>query len=535
MAATFSTDSHDNTTETGEFPASVRGSYNTIRRSPKNTWHYSTRMTLSFAMTAVMTAAILVMVLAFVWEGQFQSYTRQNMQRVAESTAETVSQRYAEAGTWAPEVVEAVTAASALSDDIGVQLVDAKGNILYDDTWAITSRITGRTTGIGAEKGETKPGGQSDSASTSAPVPKPEVSLMPTDADSIVFAYVTDANDEVVGTVRLWAFGSEALLTKSDAAFRTNSYRAIGWAAAVAIALACLIGWAVARALTKPIKRITSTAGQIRNGDLTARTGLSGDDEIGRLGETFDEMATSLERDIKLEHRLTSDVAHELRTPLMAMQATVEAMQDGVLPADDEHFEALANEVRRLSKLVEAMLHLSRIENGTNQLETERTDLVYMVSSLVSAQHQLFHEKGLHLRFNDETGEGILNADINPDMISEAVVNLLSNAMRYTKPDGWVVVTVAQERQDALISVADTGIGIAKEDIPRTFSRFWRSDASREMETGGLGVGLSLTKEIIDRHNGTISVDSEVGKGTTFTLRIPLTRKKPRQNRDRDK
>ena len=121
---------------------------------------------------------------------------------------------------------------------------------------------------------------------------------------------------------------------------------------------------------------------------------------------------------------------------------------------------------------------------------------------------------------------GILFADVNPDMISEAIVNLLSNAMRYTKPDGWVVVTVAQERQDALISVKDTGIGIAKEDIPRTFSRFWRSDASREMESGGLGVGLSLTKEIIDRHNGTIAVESELGKGTTFTLRIPLNRRR---------
>ena len=529
MAATFSTDVKDNAAETGEHPASVRGSYNTIRRSPKNTWHYSTRMTLSFAMTAVMTAAILVMVLAFVWEGQFQNYTRQNMLRVAESTAEAISQRYIEAGEWTPDVISATTAASAVSDDIGVQLVDADGNILYDDTWAITSRISSRYTASGDAREQMQVPPPTD-------VPaNPDVSLMPTDADSIVSANVLDENDNVVGTVRLWAFGSEALLTKSDAAFRTNSYRAIGWAAAIAIGLACLIGWAVARALTKPINRITSTAAQIRNGDLTARTELAGDDEIGRLGETFDEMATSLERDIKLEHRLTSDVAHELRTPLMAMQATVEAMQDGVLPADDEHFETLANEVRRLSKLVEAMLHLSRIENGTNQLETEHTDLVYMVSSLASSQHQLFHEKRLHLRFNDETLDGILYADINPDMISEAVVNLLSNAMRYTKEDGWVVVTVAQDRQDALISVADTGIGIAKEDIPRTFSRFWRSDASREMESGGLGVGLSLTKEIVDRHNGTISVESEVGKGTTFTLRIPITRRRQRQNRDRDK
>lgn len=251
---------------------------------------------------------------------------------------------------------------------------------------------------------------------------------------------------------------------------------------------------------------------------------MRGSDEIGQLGETFDDMATSLERDLKLEHRLTGDVAHELRTPLMAMQATVEAMQDGVLPADDEHFETVAAEVRRLSRLVDAMLKLSRLENGSTELKTERTDVVYLIRSLVTSQHQLFHEKGLHLRFVDESQYGELNADIDPDLIREAVVNLMSNAMRYTDEDGWVMVTVRQDKSDVLIAVQDTGIGIAKEDIPQTFSRFWRSDVSRERVSGGLGVGLSLTKEIVDKHNGTILVESELGKGTTFTLRIPQNR-----------
>lgn len=290
------------------------------------------------------------------------------------------------------------------------------------------------------------------------------------------------------------------------------------------VILACVIGYFTSRRLARPITRITNTAKQIRNGDLTARSGVRGSDEIGQLGETFDDMATSLERDLKLEHRLTGDVAHELRTPLMAMQATVEAMQDGVLPADDEHFETVATEVRRLSRLVDAMLKLSRLENGSTELKTERTDVVYLIKSLVTSQHALFHEKGLHLRFVDETSDGELYADVDADMIREAVVNLMSNAMRYTDSDGWVKVVVRQERGDVLISVQDTGIGIAKEDIPQTFSRFWRSDVSRERVSGGLGVGLSLTKEIVDKHNGTILVESELGRGTTFTLRIPQNR-----------
>ena len=136
-------------------------------------------------------------------------------------------------------------------------------------------------------------------------------------------------------------------------------------AAVVAICISVVIGSLVSRMLTKPIHRITSTAKQIRDGDLSARTGLRGDDEIDQLGETFDEMATSLEKDMKHEKRLTSDVAHELRTPLMAMLATVEAMQDGVYPTDDEHLETVASETRRLARLVQQMLDLSRMENST--------------------------------------------------------------------------------------------------------------------------------------------------------------------------
>ena len=484
--------------------SSVRGSYNTIRPNPRRTWSYPTRITLAFALTAVMTAVVLVIVLAFVWEGQFMKYTRQNLQTIAQSTANQLAEDYVAAGGWTPDVVAGASATSSISPDVAVQLVDADGEILYDDTWSTARRR-----------------GKAPFADPNSPT-----SLMPTSAESIVTAKVTDDEGNVVGEVRLWAFGSNALLTKSDAAFRTNSYGAIMAAAAIAIVLAWIIGFFVSRALTRPINRITSTAAQIRNGDLTARTGLAGTDEIGQLGETFDDMATTLEKDIKLEHRLTSDVAHELRTPLMAIQATVEAMQDEVLPADFEHLETVASETRRLSRLVDAMLRLSRIENGTTELKIERTDLVYLVRSLVDSQHALFHERGIHLRFIDDTLRGELLCDVDPDLFREAIVNLLSNALRYTNEGGWVAVNVRHEHSEAFVSVKDTGIGIAKEDIPRTFSRFWRSASSRDRASGGLGVGLSITKEIVDRHNGTISVESELGKGTTFTISIPTRRRK---------
>ena len=510
MSARFVTGRDAQLDEGGsERPSSSRSSWNTIKPSPKRGRPYSTSLTLGFALTAIMTAVVLVVVLAMVWEGQFMAYTRQNMQSIADSTAASISEAYQQTGELDETAAAAAAGASSLSSDIVVQVVDADGNVLYDDTWARSTTLT------------------PDAAEGAKPVP----ATVPTAQEALVTSQILDEDGAVVGEVRLWAFGSEALLTKSDASFRSNSYGAIATAAAIAALLACVIGYFVSRGMAKPIQRITSTAKQIRNGDLTARTGVTGADEIGQLGETFDDMATTIERDIKLEHRLTGDVAHELRTPLMAMQATVEAMQDGVLPADDEHLEVVASEVRRLSRLIDAMLKLSRLENGTTEVKVEKTDMVYLVKSLVSAQHQLFHERGLHLRFVDETAHGELYADVDPDLIREAIVNLMSNAMRYTNADGWVKVFLRQDRSDVLIGVQDTGIGIAKEDIPQTFSRFWRSDVSRERVSGGLGVGLAITKEIVDKHNGTILVESELGKGPTFTLRIPQRRERKEKDR----
>lgn len=504
MSARFVTGERARAEESGERPSSSYGSWNTIKRRPKRGRPYVTSLTFAFALTAIMTALVLVVVLAIVWEPQFMAYTRQNMQALADSTAEAISEAYAEAGEMNEEVAAVAGSASAVSSEIVVQVATTDGEILYDDTWAVNSRRPGE-----------------------ARIP----ATMPTEENATVSSAITAPSGKVVGSVRLWALGSEALLTKADAVFRTNSYGAIATAAAIAALLACVIGFFVSRAISRPIQRITSTAKQIRNGDLTARSKVTGTDEVGQLGETFDDMAGTIERDLKLEHRLTGDVAHELRTPLMAMQATVEAMQDGVLPADDEHLEVVATEVRRLSRLIDAMLKLSRLENGTTELKTERTDLVYLVKSLVSSQHQLFHERGLHLRFVDETPHGELYADVDPDLLREAIVNLMSNAMRYTNADGWVKVSLRQDRSDVLIAVQDTGIGIAKEDIPQTFARFWRSDVSRERVSGGLGVGLAITKEIVDRHNGTILVESELGRGTTFTLRIPLRSPKRAQER----
>lgn len=482
--------------------ASSRASWNTPRSDMRSGMSYATRMASLFALTSVMTVLVLVGVVAVVWSGVFSDYTRANMTDIAQSTAQRLAQEYELNGKWSTSYLASVADSTLSSDDIGLQVVDAEGTILYDDSWPAAAMV-----------GSTQGGSEPSSHSL--------ISSAPTDAAASVTRDITLTDGTVVGQVRLWVFGSDALLSKADTAFRDRTFNAMFLASIIAVAISVIIGILVSRMLTNPLRRITGTAKQIRDGDLSARTGLKGDGEIDRLGETFDEMATSLEKDLKHEHRITSDVAHELRTPLMAMLATVEAMQDGVLPTDDEHLETVASETRRLSRLVQQMLDLSRMENRTAPLKLERIDTVSFVRRIVDSQQQLFSDHDLRLRFSDDTQGRPSDIEADPDMVTQAVVNLMSNAMRYTPEGGWVVVSVRTSRRNVQIIVSDTGIGIAKEDLSRIFGRFWRADASRAREAGGLGVGLSVTKQIVERHHGYISVESELGKGTTFTIHLP--------------
>lgn len=495
---------------------------------------YATRMALSFAGASLVTVLILVGVIIVVWSGAFSDYTRTNVEEIARQTADRLAQSYEENGPWTAEYLQQLAETSIVSD-IGLQVVDENGIIIYDDTWPAASAQTevSKLQGTGSSSATARiPDGGVLTASDQSSDDQDDdgddasrrgslTSTAPTDVGGSVTEQVVLSDGTQVGTVRLWVIGSDVLLSKADTAFRDNTFNAMTLAAIISLAVSIIVGFLVSRTFTNPIRRITDTAQQIRDGDLTARTGMRGDDEIDRLGETFDEMATSLERDLRHERRITSDVAHELRTPLMGMQATIEAMQDGVMDANEENLETVASETRRLARLVQQMLDLSRMENHTTPMRVKKVNVLSFVQHIVSSQQQLFGKRNLELRFNDETQGRSVTIDIDPDMITEAVINIMSNAMRYTPEGGWVVVAVSGDRHEVLISVSDTGIGIAKEDLSRIFNRFWRADASRAREAGGLGVGLSLTKQIVERHGGYISVDSELGKGTTFTIHLP--------------
>ena len=451
---------------------------------------YTTRVTLSFSLIAAMTALVAIGVVSLVWEQHFHTYTQDNMHTVAETTAEQIAERYATYDSFSATVLQPANNAVSLSKGVGMQVVDNDGNVVFDSTTKVEGVEGIVMPSIAPQQGQ----------------------------DNMAFAPIV-VNDQAVGSVRVWVYGSDQLLRAADQEFRDKSYQAMILAAILAILLASVIGFFFARSLVRPIKRVTDTAAALAEGDLSARTNMQGEDEISQLGQTFDVMANAVERDRNLERRLTTDVAHELRTPLMAIQATVEAMVDGVLPVDEERLATVDSEVMRLSRLVGSLLKLSRLENRSNPNKQEVVDVGEVVSGIIATHEAYVNESGLKLMYRADPDVLVLG---DPDLIRQATANLISNAVRYTDEGGRIYVRVKRGETMASIAVRDTGIGLTPEEARMVFQRFWRADSGRDRESGGLGVGLTVVKEIVDRHNGWVQVEGRPGEGACFTIHIPL-------------
>lgn len=448
------------------------------------------RVAFAFAGVALLTAGLAAVILSIVWAAQFDAYVEENLQNTATGAARILSRSYTDAGGWTIEAFSQMPRFGIMSG-LGLQVLDAQGDVIYDDSimGGFIQGMLGRL-----PSGVTEP------------------------TNPVVSAPVVEEG-EVVGIVRVWPLSPTGLLTENDLAFRRSSFVGLAAATVVAVALASFAGLIFATGLVRPIDRITETAAALRGGDRDARTGVRGDDAIGLLGTTFDEMADAIEADRELERRLTADVAHELRTPLQAIQATVEAMQDGVLPADDERLAVVRDETVRLARLADGILELTRLERGTTPMRLEPLAADGPVRAALDAHRILIESCELELVEDLADGLRVLG---DPDRLTQAVGNLLSNAARYTPEGGRIEVTLRAGDDRAVISVADTGVGVPEEETERVFSRFWRADSARDTSTGGLGIGLAIVKEIVERHGGTVAAKRRPEGGSVFTLRLPL-------------
>lgn len=287
-----------------------------------------------------------------------------------------------------------------------------------------------------------------------------------------------------------------------------------------ALVLAGSGGWLLAGRALEPVDRVTQMARSITATDLSRRINLKRSDELGRLAGTFDEMIARLEQAFQEQKQLTADVSHELRSPLTVLEAqTTLALRRSRTPEEYRHVLAsVQEEVERMSSMVNDLLMLARAEAGEEPVHLEPASLTSVLEPAVEAMRPMVEEKGVSLQF---TGDPAIQIWADRGRLRQLVFNLLENALNHTSSGGRIGVTVSQEPDAAVVRVWDTGGGIAKQDLPHIFSRFYRGDPARERGSGSSGLGLAIASWIVAAHGGTIEAHSETGTGATFTITFP--------------
>lgn len=306
--------------------------------------------------------------------------------------------------------------------------------------------------------------------------------------------------------------------------FRSGVFDALKFAALAASAVAIVVGFFITRYLVAPIRALSQASRRISAGRYSERVPLVGGnpnyiDELGQLAQDFNLMAENLEQTEVLRRQLIGDVSHELRTPLTAIKGSLEALIDGLLPAEPETFEQIYHEADRLQRLVNDLQELSRVEAGAIKLDLQPIRLIDLSQTILTSLGRQYTEKGVRLEIEIPLDLPEFLAD--EDRLRQVLINLIGNALQYTPAGGQVTVTARRYGDEVQVSVKDTGIGIATEDLPHLFDRFYRADRSRSRVSGGSGIGLTIAKHLIEAHGGTIWVESEGdGKGSIFTFTI---------------
>lgn len=444
------------------------------------------RLFAAFALVALMSVALLTAAALVGADRGVSSAHRADRQRTADRVAAAAAAAYRTADGWSgADLSRARSLAAGAGADLAVW--DADGRVVLG--------APGPGPGHGTPGADRAYGGRS--GAPGGPVATAEVTV----------------DGAAVGSVRLH-FASGAGTAGRSVAWGWVSAAAVG-----ALALALAASWFVTRLLTIPVVRVADTARALASGDRTARARVDAPGELGDLARAFDAMADDVTSAEQARHRLAADVAHELRTPLAALQAGLEELRDGYAEASPERLAALHDQALRLGRIIGDLGELADAESARLSLHPAEVDLVALVRSAVAEREAELRTAGLTVHSRLGTAPVPVHADA--DRLHQALGNLLSNAARHCHPGDSVTVTVSATPAEARIEVADTGPGIPADELPYVFDRLWRGTRARA--TGGSGIGLAVVKELVTAHGGSVTAEPSPGGGTRMTVRLPRT------------
>lgn len=285
--------------------------------------------------------------------------------------------------------------------------------------------------------------------------------------------------------------------------------------------VAFVLAFTLSRTILKPIRALTQAARRLEQGDLSQRVSVKTPDEIGTLAHAFDTMAESLERGEQQRRQLLNDVAHELRTPLTNIRGYLEALRDQMIDPEPAIIASLYEEAMLLNSLITDLQDMSLAEAGQLHLHLVPLALEDVIAQAVKALHLQVEEKHLVLSTNLPATLPLVEADAQ--RVKQILHNLLQNAIKYTPQQGTVTISAQTFPHEVHVTISDTGVGIAPEQLPLIFQQFYRVDTSRTRESGGSGLGLAIVKQFVLAHGGQVSVQSHVGVGSCFTFTLPIS------------
>lgn len=304
-----------------------------------------------------------------------------------------------------------------------------------------------------------------------------------------------------------------------EAAFFARIRQAIIWSAGGAAALALLLGVVLARTLTQPLRELTTATQAIAKGALGRQVAVRSRDELGALAASFNQMSADLAHASALRRQMTADIAHDLRTPLSVILGYTEALRDGKLPPDQEMFETVHTEAQHLQRLVDDLRTLSLADAGELPLTRQTLAPQQLLERAAAAYRAQALERNIALEV--EATLRLPAIEVDPERMAQVLGNLISNALRYTPSGGRITLTATGRDSTVMLQVRDSGMGIAPDDLPYVFERFYRGDESRRRDDGSSGLGLAIAKSLVEAHGGAIAVASAPGQGTTFTITLP--------------
>ena len=306
--------------------------------------------------------------------------------------------------------------------------------------------------------------------------------------------------------------------------FRASMFESLGYAVTASVLAALLFSWFLSRRIVAPVQTLSAASQSIAEGHYDERVQVNGADEIAQLAASFNQMAGQLEQVESMRRQLIGDVTHELRTPLTSIKGYMEGLVDGVLPSTPETFNQIHREADRLSRLVDDLQELSRVEAKAYALDLRSVAVSDLVQTTVKRLSPQAMGKRIALRSS-------LPADLPPlladeDRITQVLVNLVANAIQYTPEGGDVTISAVRAGDEIHVTVKDTGIGIPPEHIANLFTRFYRVDKSRSRTAGGgSGIGLTVAKHLVEAHGGRIWAESAgEGQGSTFTFSLKIAK-----------